>query len=229
MIALGTRKRIACLSGFLLFAPSACLSQKPAVLGSNLAVPTIEDFSPRRISASSLAPDAGAPGPFAADALPSPTTLSYGRWDLDLGPVFTRFQSSIFNASMVGVRSSLAYHLNDWLAAEGGVTAGFAPQIFDREHVKYVDYALGLRVGPTRDRFSPWVHGDVGGAHIVPQTAGNGKNSFAAKAGLGVDYQTNSSVSLRAQIDWLGTRFFGETQNNFQASASLVVHFDKIF
>lgn len=233
MIILGTRKRIArnyaVPAIFILLVPSACLAQTSATLGSNLMAPAIESFSPQPVSAPSLSAAAGAPRPSLGDAPPSPTTISYGRWDLDLGAVFTRFSSSIFTASMVGVRSSLAYHFNDWLAAEGAVTSGFAPQIFDRDHVKYVDYMAGLRVGPTRDRFSPWVHGAIGGAHMLPQTADNSKNSFAAKAGVGLDYQTNSSVSLRAQIDWLGTRFFGETQNNFQASASLVVHFDRIF
>ena len=158
-------------------------------------------------------------------AYPAPPTNDYLRWEVEAGAVFTRFRSSIYYASMFGFRAGVGYHLNDWLTAEGGITTGFAPEIFANEHVKYIDYMGGVRVGPRRDRFSPWVHAEIGGAHILPQTAGDSSNSFAVKAGIGLEYKPFYSVSVRAQADWLHTQFFGESQENVQGSIGLVFHF----
>jgi Outer membrane protein beta-barrel domain len=147
------------------------------------------------------------------------------RWGVEAAVTFVRFQSSIFYASMVGFKTSLSYNLNDWVEAEGGVTTGFAPRIFQNEHVKYLDYMVGVRLGPHRDTISPWAHVLVGGAHLLPQTADNSKNSFAMKAGIGADYRLSSVLSVRVEADWLRTQFFNDTQNNFQASTGIVVHF----
>lgn len=210
----------ACLAlGFLVLAQGA-RAQQTAPLGSNLLsmtkIGSFENF-PARPELSPL-----------GDANPQygPNVGRFEqRWEVEAGVVFTRFRSSIFYASMVGFRSSLGYHLNDWVTAEGGITTGFAPEIFDREHVKYIDYMAGLRVGPRRDKFSPWVHAEIGGAHILPQTAGNSQNAFAAKAGMGMEYAPWNVVSFRGQIDWLHTQFFSQSQENFQGSLGIVIHF----
>jgi hypothetical protein len=158
---------------------------------------------------------------------PERDDLSNEAWEVEVGAVFTRFRSSIYYASMGGFRSSLAYHWNDWLAAEGGVTTGFAPAILSNEPVKYLDYMGGIRVGRWKDQFSPWIHGQVGGAHEVPRLGS--QNSVALKGGVGVDYRLRSPFSLRVQADWVQTRFFKETQNSFQASASVVIRFSTFF
>ena len=59
------------------------------------------------------------------------------RWQLALGVEFFRFQSNLINASMVGLNTTVTYFTNDWFALEGNLVTGFAPQIYDREHVKY--------------------------------------------------------------------------------------------
>jgi opacity protein-like surface antigen len=105
------------------------------------------------------------------------------------------------------------------------VSTGFAPQIFQNEHVKYLDYMAGMRFGPHRDTLSPWAHVLVGGAHLQPQTAGNSKTSFGMKAGIGADYRLTSVASVRVELDWLRTQFFNGAQNNFQAATGLVFHF----
>jgi len=162
----------------------------------------------------------------AAEPSPPPRyTWNDYRWEIEAGVTFVRFQSSIFYASMVGFKSSVAYHLNDWISAEGGVTTGFAPTIFDNEHVKYVDYMAGIRVGPHRGRLEPWAHAMVGGAHLLPQTAGNSQNAFAMRAGIGTDYRLNPVLSLRVEADYLRTQFFSQSQNNFQLATGAVFHF----
>lgn len=168
------------------------------------------------------------PAPAAAPA-PEPKFLYGGRddyrWQLALGATFIRFQSSIFNASAVGLKTSLSYYTNDWFALEGNISAAFAPQIFDREHVKLLDYGVGPKVAWRQKRWEPWVHAIFGGAHEQPQTAGNSKNSYSIQAGGGVDYRYNPRVSFRLETDYVRTGFFSQSQNDFEGSLFIVFHF----
>ena len=65
----------------------------------------------------------------------------------------------------------------------------------------------------------------MGGSHLQPQTAGNSRNGLSAQAGIGLDYRLHSRFSIRGETDWLYTTFFNQTQNNFQATLSVVFHF----
>ena len=147
------------------------------------------------------------------------------RWQLGLGVEFFRFQSNLINASLVGLNTTVTYFTNDWLALEGNLVTGFAPQIYQAEHVKFFGGGGGLRLGTRRARFEPWGHALVGGAHLQPQTAGNGKNALSVTAGIGLDYRVNTRLSLRAETDWVRTQFFNDSQNNFQGVAAVVFHF----
>lgn len=167
------------------------------------------------------------------DASPAPAPdpkFLYGgrddyRWQLGIGIDWIRFRSSIFNASAVGVDSSVTYFMNDWFGVEGNVATGFAPQIFDREHVKLLVYGGGPKIAWRQHKWEPWVHAIVGGAHEQPQTANSGKNAFAVEAGGGADYRFNPRFSGRLEADWVYTGFFGQTQNNFKLAAGVVFHF----
>jgi hypothetical protein len=147
------------------------------------------------------------------------------RWQLGVGVEFFRFRSNVIDASMVGLNTTVTYFTNSWFAVEGNVITGFAPQIYDREHVKIFGGAGGFRVGSRRQRWEPWGHALVGGSHLQPQTAGVSKNSLMAQAGLGVDYRVHARLSLRAEGDWVYTTYFNQTQNNFQGVAGVVLHF----
>ena len=83
----------------------------------------------------------------------------------------------------------------------------------------------GLRIGGRRAKFEPFGHAMVGGNHMVPQTAGNSKTALMAQAGLGLDYRVHTRLSFRVQADWVYTGYYGQTQNNFQGVAGLVLHF----
>jgi opacity protein-like surface antigen len=169
----------------------------------------------------------------APDASPSPAPdpkFIYGgrddfRWQLGIGADWVRFRSSIFNASAVGINSSVTYFTNESFGIEGSVTAGFAPQIFDREHVKVLIYGAGPKIAWREKKWEPWLHAIVGGAHEQPQAAGNSKNAFAVKAGGGADYRFNPRLSGRLEADWVHTGFFGQSQNNFELMAGVVFHF----
>lgn len=201
---------------------SACPAQQASFgtsPGGTLFLPEISlDARPPATTAFSAGSMAEAPPP------PRYNWNDY-RWDLEASATFFRFQSRIFYASMIGFKSSVAYHLDDWVALEGGVTTGFAPSIFLDEHVKYLDYMGGVRIGPRRNRINPWAHVMAGGAHVLPQTAAGGKNAFAMRAGIGADYRLNAVFSWRAEADYVRTQFFGGSQNNFQMATGAVFHF----
>jgi hypothetical protein len=147
------------------------------------------------------------------------------RWQLALGISWIRFRSSIFNASAVGTNTAVAYFLNDWFAVEGTVSTGFAPQIYNKEHVKLVFYGGGAKIAWRQRRWEPWLHAIVGGMHEQPQTSMGGRNSFGVQAGGGADYRFNPRFSGRLEADYVRSQFFSQSQNNFQLAGSIVIHF----
>jgi outer membrane protein with beta-barrel domain len=149
------------------------------------------------------------------------------RWELGLGITWIRFRSSIFNASAVGLKTSVTYNTNEWFGIEGNVSAAFAPEIFDRTHVKLLVYGAGPKIAWHRyKRWDPWLHGIFGGAHEQPQTAGNNsKSTYSIQLGGGADYNFNYRFSGRLEGDFVQTGFFGQNQNNFQLTGGVVLHF----
>src|SRR5712664_632520 len=164
-----------------------------------------------------------------ASPSPQPKFLYGGRddyrWELGLGFTWLRFQSSVFNASTVGVNTSLVYFTNDWLGIEGNFTAAFAPTIFGNEHVKIGTYGGGPKIAWRRKQWEPWLHGIFGGAHEQPAVAGQSRNSYVIKAGGGVDYRWNQRISFRLEGDYVRTGSFGQSQNDVQLSGGIVFHF----
>jgi hypothetical protein len=196
------------------FVPDAGLSTSsnavPTPLATALAVPVTE----------------------ADPALPKPKPkFLYGgrddyRWQLGLGVAWERFRSNIFDASEIGLNTSVAYFTNNWFGIEGGVSAMFAPSIYDNDPVRIVNYVGGPKIAWREHRWEPWAHVLVGGSHEQPQTAGNnGRNSLAVQAGGGADFRLNPRFSLRLDADYLYNRFFKSSQNNFLLGGGVVFHF----
>jgi hypothetical protein len=201
-------------------------------------VPAGVEFPPIAVSSSSPvllplfenAEPAPAPAPAAEPApAPKPKFLYGGRddfrWQLAIGADWVRFRSAIFNASEVGVKTGVTYFTNDWFGVEGTITTGFAPTIFDNEHVKILTYGAGPKIAWREKRWEPWAHAIFGGAHEQPQTAGNSKNAFDIELGGGADYRFNPRFSGRLEADWARTTFFSQTQNNFVLMGGAVFHF----
>jgi len=147
------------------------------------------------------------------------------RWQLGLGVAWERFRSNIFNASAVGLNSSVAYFTNDWFGVEGDITATFAPTIYRNEHVKLLNFVGGPKIAWRQRRWEPWAHVLFGGSHEMPQTAAGGKNAFAIQAGGGADFRWNPRLSFRLDADYLRNSFFGKSQNNFLLGGGIVFHF----
>jgi len=164
-----------------------------------------------------------------ASPSPQPKFLYGGRddyrWELGLAASWLRFRSSVFNASAVGISTSVVYFTNEWFGVEGNITAVFAPTIFQNEHVKIATYGAGPKIAWRQKKWEPWLHGIFGGAHEQPQIAGQSRNSYAIKAGGGADYRWNPRLSFRLEGDYVRTGFFHGSQNNFQLAGGLVFHF----
>ncbi len=164
-----------------------------------------------------------------AAAAPDPK-FAYGsrddyRWQVGLGVSLVRFRSSLFYATGVGTNTSVTYFTNDWLAVEGAVNTAFAPTIYRNEHVKFFSYGAGPKIAWRARKLEPWAHIMGGGMHILPQTAGHSQNGLAFHIGGGVDYRFYPHLSLRAEVDWIKTRVFGEWGNSAQANLDIVLHF----
>jgi hypothetical protein len=160
---------------------------------------------------------------------PQPKFLYGGRddyrWELSLAATWLRFRSSVFNASAVGINTSVVYFTNDWFGIEGNITAAFAPTILLNEHVKIGTYGAGPKIAWRRKQWEPWVHGIFGGAHEQPQITGSSRNSYVIKAGGGADYRWNPRISFRLEADYVRTGFFKQSQNDFQLAGGIVFHF----
>lgn len=170
--------------------------------------------------------------PASADpAPPSPKPrFVYGgrddyRWQLGISLSWVRFNSSAFNANAIGVKTSGAYFLNEWLGVEGNVTADFSPTSLGAGHVKVLIYGGGPKVAWRQRRWEPWLHGILGGAHEQPQTAAGSRNTYAIEAGGGADYRWNPHLSFRAEGNYVRTGFFHQSQNNFELAGGAVLHF----
>ena len=141
-----------------------------------------------------------------------------GTWELGLGYTFVRFQSSLFNASMNGLNTSVSYYLRDHLALEGSVTAAFS------EDARYLFYGGGVKVSKGNPKLQPFAHALIGGAHIFPRAA-TGNNGFAFRLGGGAETRLLQQIWLRVEGDYVRSQLYSSGQNNFQAVAAINYRF----
>src|SRR5216683_1719168 len=73
-----------------------------------------------------------------------------GTWELGLGYTFVRFQSSLFNASMNGLDTTVSYYLRDHIALVGNATAAFS------EDGRYLFYGGGVKVSKGNPKLQPF-------------------------------------------------------------------------
>jgi hypothetical protein len=210
-------------------------SARKAKLLTDLAVADTFSAPPAKPANTSRAPVVATalalPLENAEPASPSPKPkFLYGgrddyRWELGIAASWLRFQSSAFNASAVGINTSVVYFTNDWFGIEGNLTAVFAPTIFKNEHVKIATYGAGPKIAWRQKQREPWIHAIFGGAREQPQIAGQSRNTYVIKLGGGMDYRWNPRLSFRLEGDYVRTGFYNQSQNNFQVAGGFVFHF----
>ena len=86
---------------------------------------------------------------------------------------------------------------------------------------------FGPRVSVPILKFTPFGEALFGVSHVSGSTSGysNSDTSFAEVLGGGVDYRLVRGIGLRLEGDFLQTRFFDRTQNDFRLSTGVVLHF----
>ncbi len=168
-------------------------------------------------SASSLSAALPAPHP-----RPRPQAINdddvRGNWELGLGYTFVRFRSSLFNARMNGLNTTVSYYLRDHFAVEGSVTSAFS------EDARYLFYGGGVKVSKGNLKLQPFAHALVGGAHIFPRGA-SGNNGFALRVGGGAETRLQQQLWLRVEADYVRSQLYSSGQNNFQAVAGINYRF----
>src|SRR2546428_166567 len=115
----------------------------------------------------------------------------------------------------------------DWGSTQRGSPSGPSPQ-----NLTPPPKIILLGGGPiltrrTDSRIELWVHGLAGGSHFrFTQTSGPGSaNALGLVAGGGADWKLGPRTHLRAQGDYLATRFFSTFQHSFQIKGGLVFNF----
>ena len=86
------------------------------------------------------------------------------------------------------------------------------------------DVMFGPRVGVSVGKFRPFGEFEIGVGHMNTNVAGS-DTSFATALGGGLDYKIVRIAGVRLEGDYVTTRFFGTTQNNFRLSTGLVLRF----
>jgi hypothetical protein len=85
---------------------------------------------------------------------------------------------------------------------------------------------FGPRVSVQIKRFRPFGEFLVGVGHISRSNGiSDSDTAFANGAGGGLDYRIVGPVTLRGQLDWISTRFYGQGQNGVRFSTGVAVHF----
>ena len=85
---------------------------------------------------------------------------------------------------------------------------------------------FGPRVSVQVQRYRPFAEFLVGVSHISRSNGISDSNtSFANAVGGGLDYRIFGPVTLRGQLDWINTRFYGQGQNGVRFSTGIAFHF----
>ncbi|HMK20717.1 MAG TPA: outer membrane beta-barrel protein [Terriglobales bacterium] len=132
-----------------------------------------------------------------------------------------------------GISGASSFNFNGWNAAVNGyftrnvgITADFSGNYGTVASVstRIYSYLFGPVVRfPNSSRVTPFVHGLFGGAHVSFSQGGGSDTGFAWAAGGGLDIHASSHVAIRlGQFDFLQSRTFNLTQNNFRYSAGIV-------
>jgi hypothetical protein len=143
-------------------------------------------------------------------------------WQLGAGYQYQHFKPLGQTIHTNGYNVDVTRFLNDWVGIEGTAIMGYGSS-----STGTLTKSLFIGGGPHavlngHGRFEPWVHGLVGLEHIRDV---QGNSGFGFMGGGGVDYKILPRLFLRAQGDFIGTRFQGFMQSGYQIGAGVVLNF----
>jgi opacity protein-like surface antigen len=85
---------------------------------------------------------------------------------------------------------------------------------------------LGPRVSVSVKRFRPFAELLIGVGHVSRSNGiSDSDTSFADAVGGGLDYRVFGPLTVRAQLDWINTRFYSTSQNGVRFSTGIAIHF----
>ncbi|MDE3170974.1 MAG: hypothetical protein KGL75_12600 [Acidobacteriota bacterium] len=112
-----------------------------------------------------------------------------------------------------------------WIGIEGDMQGSIGHQAGTMSKFAFPAGGIKLRWAGNRG-IQVFVHGLAGVAHFLPQTAFGGQNAFAYEAGGGIDITRGyHRLGYRAEVDAVGSRFFGTYQYSPKISAGIVFKF----
>jgi opacity protein-like surface antigen len=135
-----------------------------------------------------------------------------------------------------GWNGALAGNVNKWFAivADVGGQTSNVTEVDFQERIKSRTYLFGPQVSFRHKRFTPFVRVLAGVATVKTNAIESGQTfsfadtEFVWAAGGGLDIRVTRRVAIRAfQLDYLRTKFFGESQHNGRLSVGLVFRFGK--
>lgn len=91
-------------------------------------------------------------------------------------------------------------------------------------HVSEYSFLFGPRVSFSAGKIRPFAQALFGAGHINTDIVGS-NTSFSTELGGGVDFKIVRPIAWRVEGDYLETRFFSTTQNNFRLSTGIVLRF----
>lgn len=145
--------------------------------------------------------------------------------------------STVTRPNLHGWEASFEGKILPWIGIVGDVSGHYGSQNFTEltpngplsvnvtGHEQ--EYLFGPRLSVPVGKFTPFAEAMAGAAHIHTggTLPGPSNTSFATAVGGGLDYRLFRPIAVRVEGDYLRTRFFSSSQNNFRLSAGVVFRF----
>lgn len=132
------------------------------------------------------------------------------------------------SGSLNGWDASLEGKLIPWVGLVADLDGHYGSRDYPdvTANVAEHNFLFGPRVSVQVQRFRPFAEFLVGGSHVSRSNGISDSNtSFANAVGGGLDYRVAGPISVRGQLDWIETRFYGATQNGVRFSTGIAIHF----
>ncbi|MGB6200449.1 MAG: hypothetical protein WA871_04830 [Candidatus Acidiferrales bacterium] len=155
---------------------------------------------------------------------------------VDISYQFTDFRNEHgLNYHDNGINTNLTGYLGHDFALEADVAAGFGTASFKatngspvKLNADSVFYGGGIRIGPERTHFQPFVHALIGGERLqftqYSSTLGH-NNGLGYQLGGGADLKIGPRAYWRIEADYLGTHIYSAAENNIQFDTGIAFSF----
>jgi opacity protein-like surface antigen len=132
------------------------------------------------------------------------------------------------NINTNGWEATLEGKLIPWVGLVADVDGHYGSGTFSGVGADVAEHnaLFGPRLSVQVERFRPFAEFLVGVGHISRSNGiSDSDTSFANAVGGGLDYRIAGPIAVRGQLDWVETRFYGNTQNGVRFSTGVSVHF----